>query len=320
MGERSVADKFADLSVNGAEALPRTRHQVFIGDARRMDFIPDESVHLVVTSPPYWTLKRYPANLGQLGAIEDYGTFIAELNRVWAECYRVLVPGGRLCVNVGDICLSRRAAGRHRVIPLHADITRGCVDLGFDNLAPIFWYKIANLKTEVAGNTYFLGKPYEPNAVIKNDVEYILLLRKPGSYRHPTPEQRRRSLISRHEYARWFRQIWDDVSGQVRDHHPAPYPLELAYRLIRMFSFVGDTVLDPFLGTGTTTLAAIQAGRNSIGIEIEPGYVKLIERKLRQAHLFSEHELVLPEVGGDPEPDSSRSETQPEGIEFRTVR
>ena len=260
MAEPTVAEKLAERSGASAAPLPFTSHRVILGDARQMDQIPDRSVHLVVTSPPYWTLKRYPERGNQLGAIADYQTFIRELNRVWQECYRVLVPGGRLCINVGDVCLSRRAAGRHRVIPLHADITRGCIAAGFDNLTPIFWYKIANLQTEVNGASYFLGKPYEPNAIIKNDVEYILLLRKPGSYRHPTPEQRRQSLLSREEYARWFRQIWDDLSGQVRDHHPVPYSVELPYRLIRMFSFVGDTVLDPFLGSGTTTLAALQTG------------------------------------------------------------
>lgn len=303
MRERSVAEKLAERAERGAERLPPTHHRVLRGDARQMDPLADESVHLVVTSPPYWNLKRYPDHPDQLGAIDDYRTFVAELDRVWAECYRVLVPGGRLCINVGDICLSRRAAGRHRVVPLHADITRGCVDLGFDHLAPIFWYKIANLQTEVGGASYFLGKPYEPNAIIKNEVEFILLLRKPGSYRHPTPEQRRRSLIGKDECTRWFRQIWDDLPGQVRDHHPAPYPQELAYRLIRMFSFVGDTVLDPFLGTGTTTLATITAGRNSIGIEVEPRYLELVRKKLSQGHLFSDCELSMPDA------DSGADET-----------
>jgi len=193
--------------------------------------------------------------------------------------------GGRICIVVGDVCLSRRKAGRHRVVPLHADITTRCVTLGFDNLAPIFWYKIANIQTEMDRPGYFLGKPYEPNGIIKNDVEYILLLRKPGQYRHPSEEQRERSRIPKEDYHRWYRQIWDDIGGATTRDHPAPYPVEIAERLIRMFSFADDTVLDPFLGTGTTMIAAIEAGRNSVGIEVDPHYVQLARRRILQHDL-----------------------------------
>ena len=290
--EKSVAGKFAEKA-NGHWGLPHAVHRVYLGDARRMPQVADESVHLVVTSPPYWTLKRYEENPGQLGAIPDYEAFLDELDKVWSECYRVLCPGGRLCIVVGDICLARRRHGRHQVIPLHADIQVRCRKIGFDNLAPIFWYKIANMVTEVNGGSYFLGKPYEPNAVIKNDVEYILLLRKGGEYRHPTAEQRRASVIEKEHYARWFQQVWNDVPGASLRDHPAPFPKEIAYRLIRMFSFVGDTVLDPFLGTGTTVLAAIEAGRNSIGIEVEPKYLALVERSLRQQGLFNSYDVYV---------------------------
>jgi site-specific DNA-methyltransferase (adenine-specific) len=151
-------------------------------------------------------------------------------------------------------------------------------------LTPILWQKIANATTEVAGNgTAFLGKPYEPNAIIKNDIEYILLFRKPGGYRRPSTQQRRLSMIDKSDHARWFRSIWSDIPGaSTRDGHPAPFPAELAYRLIRMFSFVGDTVLDPFTGTGTTTQAAIQAYRSSIGYEIEPRYFETFAERFAQ--------------------------------------
>lgn len=284
--EQKFRDKTRLLQTN--PELLRTKHRVLIGDARLMSEVADTSVHLVVTSPPYWTLKDYEGSAGidQLGHVADYEQFQRELSIVWKRCYEALVPGGRLCVVVGDVCLRRREAGRHLVVPLHADISVICRTIGFDYLTPILWYKIANAATEVEGNgAPFLGKPYEPNAIIKNDVEYILMLRKPGGYRSPTNEQRILSLIEKNEHARWFRAIWDDVPGSNRLRgHPAPFPVELAYRLIRMFSFVGDTVLDPFNGTGTTTEAAILANRSSLGYEIEPTYHEMARRRFAQLH------------------------------------
>ena len=249
-------------------------HVIVRGDARDLSGLGDESVHLVVTSPPYWTLKKYNEGDSQLGAIGDYELFVAELAHVWKECHRALVPGGRLVIVVGDVCLSRRQYGRHVVVPLHASIQESCRQLGFDNLAPIIWHKIANANFEVGGAGGFLGKPYEPNAVIKNDIEFILMQRKPGGYRSPSPAARVLSLISAAEHREWFRQIWT-IPGASTRQHPAPYPRELATRLIRMFSFVGDTVLDPFLGTGTTSVAAAWAGRNSVGVEVDQEYVEL---------------------------------------------
>jgi site-specific DNA-methyltransferase (adenine-specific) len=250
-------------------------------DARALPFLADESVHLVVTSPPYWTLKRYNEHEGQLGHVADYETFLGELAKVWREAYRVLVPGGRLVCVVGDVCLSRRENGRHVVVPLHADICVMCRKMGFDNLNPIIWHKIANANYEVENGTKFLGKPYEPNAIIKNDIEFILMQRKPGGYRKPTEEQRRLSMIGKTEYAEWFRQFWT-ITGASTKTHPAPFPLELAYRLVRMFSFWGDTVLDPFCGTGTTCLAAMKSGRNSIGVELDESYCGMARTRLEE--------------------------------------
>jgi len=264
--------------------LPRipTHHSLHLGDARQLSGIPSASVHLVLTSPPYWTLKKYRDSEGQMGHIEAYEEFLAELDKVWRHCYEALVPGGRLICVVGDVCLSRRKnAGRHMVVPLHASIQEHCRAIGFDNLAPIIWHKIANAAYEVRNGSSFLGKPYEPNAVIKNDIEFILMERKPGGYRNPTLATRVLSVISTENHRKWFQQIWTGLTGASTRHHPAPYPVELAERLIRMFSFVGDTVLDPFLGTGTTAVAAARCGRNSIGWEVDKHYFALAEKRIR---------------------------------------
>lgn len=254
-----------------------TSHTVHNSDARRMVFLEPESVHLVVTSPPYWTLKEYNREAGQMGYIEDYKEFLRELDRVWSACFRALVPGGRLVCVVGDVCLSRRKnAGEHTVVPLHASIQEHCREIGFSNLAPIIWYKIANAVYETEGNGGgFLGKPYEPNAVVKNDIEFILMERKPGGYRKPDLATRILSVIPAERHKEWFQQIWTGLTGASTRQHPAPFPLELAERLIRMFSFVGDTVLDPFMGTGTTNTAAAKWGRNSVGVEIDPKYFEM---------------------------------------------
>jgi site-specific DNA-methyltransferase (adenine-specific) len=272
--------------------MPATIHRLIHGDARNLAFLDDESVHLVVTSPPYWNLKRYNEHPDQLGHVQDYETFLRELEKVWRQVFRILVPGGRLVCVVGDVCVARRDFGRHLVFPLHADICVICRRLGFDNLNPIIWHKISNASYEVSNGSKFLGKPYEPNAIIKNDMEFILMQRKPGGYRQPTDAQRDASRISKEEFNRWFQQIWN-ITGAPTRHHPAPFPLELAMRLVRMFSFSGDTVLDPFCGSGTTMVAAFRTGRNSIGIEIDPEYCRMAARYLKAENtdLFASAEL-----------------------------
>jgi site-specific DNA-methyltransferase (adenine-specific) len=274
--------------------MVKTTHKLINGDARDLSFIPDESVHLVVTSPPYWNLKRYNENPDQMGHIQDYETFLAELRKVWMHVLRVLVPGGRLVCVVGDVCVARRRFGRHLVFPLHADICVMCRQIGFDNLNPIIWHKIANASYEVSNGSKFLGKPYEPNSIIKNDMEFILMQRKPGGYRQPSDRQRRESMIDKKDFGRWFQQIWN-IPGASLKNHPAPFPLELATRLMRMFSFVGDTVLDPFCGTGTTMVAALKYQRNSIGVEIDPEYCRMAAAYLKAESndLFSDVQLIF---------------------------
>ena len=291
--------KDARLTAAIAAQLPQipTRHDLHRCDARTVSFLKPNSVHLAVTSPPYWTLKEYRDHPQQMGAIADYETFLKELDRVWSACFAALVPGGRLVCVVGDVCLARRKnKGEHTVIPLHASIQEHCRAIGFSNLAPIIWHKIANAVYEAKGNGGgFLGKPYEPNSVIKNDIEFLLMLRKPGGYRSPSVSTRILSIIPADKHKLWFQQIWTGVTGASTREHPAPYPLELAERIVRMFSFVGDTVLDPFMGTGTTSLAAARSGRNSVGIEIDPSYFEQARRRVEHdsGELFSGRKLVI---------------------------
>ena len=285
-----------------------TEHRFIVGDARRMDLVDDASVGLVVTSPPYWTLKRYADHPAQLGHIADYDQFCAELAHVWAECARVLIPGGRLCVNVADVTLSRRAAGRHHVLPLHANILLDAQRAGLDALTPILWHKRTNLTTEMSRRSYFLGKPYEPNGIIRSEVEYVLMLRKPGAYRKVTQGRRDLSRIAREDYHAWYRAVWTDVTGVGSADHPAPFPVEVPRRLVRMFSFVGDVVLDPFAGSGTTTLAAAAAGRHSVAYDVDRSYLQAARRRLLGAsvtpapHVRDEQEAQLfaaEDSGGD---------------------
>jgi modification methylase len=278
---RIAKDRRLTALIESAVREIPTEHDLRLGDARSFA-VPPESVHLVLTSPPYWTLKEYRDSKGQLGHVEDYDEFLDQLDQVWQRCFDALVPGGRLICVVGDVCLSRRKNnGRHTVVPLHASIQERCRRIGFDNLAPIIWHKIANAVYEVEnGSGGFLGKPYEPNAVIKNDIEFILMQRKPGGYRTPSVATRVLSVISEEQHRQWFQQIWHGLTGASTKNHPAPYPVELAERLIRMFSFVGDTVLDPFMGTASTNIAASRFGRNSIGIEIDPHYFESARKRL----------------------------------------
>lgn len=273
-----------------------TRHSLNLGDAREMSGLASGSVHLIVTSPPYWTLKEYRDSEGQMGHIEGYDEFLEELDKVWSHCFRALVPGGRLICVVGDVCLSRRKNnGRHTVVPLHASIQEHCRKIGFDNLAPIIWHKISNAAYEVENGSSFLGKPYEPNSVIKNDVEFILMERKPGGYRAPDIPTRVLSVISGENHKEWFQQIWSGLTGASTRHHPAPYPVEVAERLIRMFSFVGDTVLDPFLGTGTTSVAAARTGRNSMGFEVDEHYFDMARKRIESetSSLFNKNTIEI---------------------------
>ncbi len=270
-----------------------TEHRLVLGDSRRMPDVADGSVHAVVTSPPYFDLVEYNPGPSQLGSLASYEAFLDSLDEVWRGCWRALGPGGNLACVVGDVCRSRGRHGRHEVIPLHADVLVRLRRIGFVSVATVFWHKVANARTEAGSpsRAAMLGRPYQPNGVVKNDVEFVLRLRKPGDspgcrsgYRNPTEAQRRASRIPKREYVAAMRQVWDDIPGERRGPgHPAPFPLALAMRLVRMSSFAGDVVLDPFLGTGTTTLAAALLGRSSVGYEVDNAYLDAATGRLAAA-------------------------------------
>ena len=267
------------------EPFHNSTHSIRCADARNLDHIASASVHLIVTSPPYFNIKPYESAAGgrQLARIDDYDAFLDEMTRCMAEWRRILVPGGRACCVVGDILVPRRVDGRHRILPLPADLMVKARSVGLDALTPILWFKIGNRTNEAGGGSSgFYGKPYQPGAVIKNDFEHILMLRKPGAYRSTTMLQKALSMLQKDEMDNWQRPFWNDIRGaSLRNGHPAPFPPALAERLIRMFSFAGDLVLDPFSGSGSTALAAMRAGRSSQSCDIEPLYIHSAVERLK---------------------------------------
>jgi modification methylase len=269
--------------INIAVGVPTT-HALIRADARDLSFIEHGAIPLIVSSPPYADLKHYGSGDGQLALVESYEAFLDALDDVWRECLRVLIPGGRMAINVGDVLRSRARHGEHHVLPLHADILSRTTRMGFRALNGILWRKMSNCAFEEGKAGGYLGKPGQPNGIIKSEIEHILILRKPGPYRTPTLEQQRDSAISREEHARWFRPIWDDIRGaRTTGTHPAPFPVAIPERLIRMFSFRGDGVLDVFGGSATTAIAAARAGRDSTIIDCEGRFIAHGIERLKNA-------------------------------------
>jgi len=254
-----------------------TLHRIILGDAREMSEVPNDSVHLIITSPPYWHIKDYGIP-GQIGHGQTYEEYINDLNLVWAECARVLRPGCRVCVNIGDQFARADEYGRYAVIPIRTEITRFMLAIGLDHMGTIIWQKRTTMRP--SGGASVMGSfPFPRNGVLEIDYEFIMIFRKPGRPPLPTPEQKELARLSKEEWKQCFSGHWN-FPGEPQRGHLAMFPLELPRRLIRMFSFPGETVLDPFLGSGTTTLAAATLGRNSIGYEINPDYLPVIQDKL----------------------------------------
>ncbi len=251
---------------------------IVIADSRRMNELKDESVHLVVTSPPYWQLKDY-GNGSQIGFNDSYEDYINNLNLVWKECYRVLHKGCRLCVNIGDQFARSVYYGRYKIIPIREEIIRFCETIGFDYMGAIIWQKVTTCNT-TGGATIMGSFPYPRNGIIKLDYEFILIFKKLGEPPKVSREIREKSKLTTKEWNEYFSGHWN-FPGERQDKHLAMFPEELPKRLIKMFSFVGDTVLDPFLGSGTMCLAAKNLDRNSVGYEINKNFLPTIKVKLK---------------------------------------
>ncbi len=254
-----------------------TKHRVIIGNSRQMTELADKSIQLVITSPPYWQLKDY-GNGGQIGFDDTYENYINNLNLVWNECYRVLEDGCRLCINIGDQFARSVYYGRYKIIPIRTEIIKFCETVGFDYMGAIIWQKVTTCNT-TGGATIMGSFPYPRNGIIKIDYEFILIFKKPGTSKKVSENVKKKSKLTTEEWNQYFTGHWN-IPGEKQNGHLAMFPEEIPKRLIKMFSFVEDTILDPFLGSGTTSLAAKNLERNSIGYEINADFISVIKEKL----------------------------------------
>jgi site-specific DNA-methyltransferase (adenine-specific) len=254
-----------------------TKHKIVIGDSRKLNKIQDKSIQLIITSPPYWQLKDYGTE-DQIGFNDSYEEYINNLNLVWKECYRVLSDGCRMCINIGDQFARSVYYGRYKVIPIRTEIIRFCETLGMDYMGAIIWQKTTTMNTS-GGGAIMGSYPYPRNGILKMDYEFILLFKKLGNAPKPTPEQKKASEMSKDEWIEYFSSHWN-FYGARQNGHIAMFPEELPKRLIKMFSFVGETVFDPFLGSGTTSLAAKNLNRSSVGYEINKEFLPIIKEKM----------------------------------------
>ena len=262
----------------------KTKHNIVIGDSRKMNFLDDNSVQLIITSPPYWQLKDYGIK-NQIGYYQNYENYINNLNLVWKECYRVLENGCRICINIGDQYARSVYYGRYKVIPIRTEIIKFCESCGFDYMGAIIWQKKGT--TNTTGGASLMGSyPYPINGILSIDYEFILIFKKLGTPKKPDKEQKIASNMTKEEWKKYFQGHWN-FGGTRQNGHIAMFPEELPYRLIKMFSFVGDTILDPFLGSGTTSLVAKKLNRHSVGFEINKEFTPIIKEKL---------EITKPEI------------------------
>lgn len=235
----------------------------------------DETIGLIITSPPYWKIKEY----GQGESKWTYDEYLKTMKRVWKECFRVLKPSSKLCINIGDQYMGVKEHGKYEAIPIHADFIQQCKEIGFDYHGLIIWQKVKTLNA--SGGGVFLGSyPYPKNGLVLFDYEFILLFHKPGEVERPEKDIKESSALAQNEWVTYFTSPWI-FPGEKQKDHPAQFPEELPKRLIKMFSFKDETVMDPFLGTATTIKVAKDLDRKGIGYEInEKEFKALIENKL----------------------------------------
>ena len=296
--------------------------KIIIGDSRNMAEVADESVSLIVTSPPYWHLKDYGVP-GQIGYGQTLHEYLLDLARVWKECWRVLEPGRRLCINIGDQFARAVVYGRYKVIPLHAEIIAQCETIGFDYMGAIIWQKKTTMHT--TGGAIVMGSfPYPPSGIVELDYEFILLFRKPGKKVRISPKKKEAARLSRDEWKEYFSGHWT-FGGERQVGHEAMFPEELPRRLIRMFSFPEEVVLDPFLGSGTTVRVALELGRNGVGYEVQPAFIPIIQEKLNlflQQTTIVKREKACPPVdppqGYVPRIQDARPLVDPNKLKFGT--
>ena len=268
----------------------KTTHKIINGDSRQMGELKDNSVHLIVTSPPYWQLKDY-GDKNQIGFNDSYENYINNLNLVWSECFRVLHDGCRLCINIGDQFARSVYYGRYKVIPIHSEIIKFCETLGFDFMGQIIWQKQTTMNTS-GGGAVMGSFPHPRNGIVKLDFEYILLFKKLGDAPKPTREQKENSVMTNDEWNTYFNGHWY-FNGAKQDKHLAMFPEELPARLIKMFSFPNETILDPFMGSGTTALVAKKLNRNSVGYEINSEFIPIIKEKIGGNDAFMQAEIEM---------------------------
>ncbi len=302
--------------------------KIIIGDSRKMIEVEDESIDLVVTSPPYWHIKDY-GSPGQIGYGQSLHEYLRDLYRVWGECFRVLKSGRRMCINIGDQFARSIIYGRYKVIPLHAEFISQCEEIGFDYMGSIIWQKKTTMNT--TGGANVMGSyPYPPNGMVEIDYEFILIFKKPGKSPKVPKDVKERSKMTKEEWKNYFYGHWY-FGGARQIGHEAMFPEELPRRLIKMYTFVGDTVLDPFLGSGTTVKVALSLGRNAVGYEINEGFLDVIKDKLNlkgillqfsnNIHIVKrESEICVGEVSYIPRIRDAKPKIDPKRFNFRNDR
>jgi len=303
--------------------------KIIIADSRRMKEINDEEIDLIVTSPPYWHIKDYGVS-GQIGYGQSLHNYLKDLYYVWEECFRVLRKGRRLCLNVGDQFARSVLYGRYKVIPIHAEFIAQCEQIGFDFMGSIIWQKKTTMNT-TGGATVMGSFPYPPNGIVEIDYEFIHIFKKPGKSKRVPKEIKEASRLTKEEWKEFFSGHWH-FGGAKQIRHEAMFPDELPRRLIKMFSFIGDTVLDPFLGSGTTVKVALELERNAIGYEINRDFLMMIKEKvgMKEDTLLlhkniqiterKEEKIDLPPIDYTPRIQDAEPQIDPRRFRFRGDR